>query len=158
MAGKMAAPSPSPESTARAPDPPPVALRVRTIRLRLDAGTWSSEAGDELAAEWGLDPAAVRRHAAEAQRQREAVLDAGAAARQIEADLAIGVQMAMEAGDLNALKGLLEARLKLHGIGAHRNPASNPQVTTTTPAQGSSTDLATLPPWERAKHKEPKPS
>jgi hypothetical protein len=94
----------------------------------MEAGTWGPGCAAELAAAWGVTEAMVRGHASEASRQLEAVLDAGAAARQIEADLAIGVQMAMEAGDLNALKGLLEARLKLHGIGAHRNPASNPTV------------------------------
>ena len=128
MAGKKAATSPPLESTARAPDPPPVALRVRTIRLRLDAGTWSSEAGDELAAEWGLDPAAVRRHAAEAQRQREAVLDAGAAARQIEADIDAALQVAFQAGDMGAVQRLLETRLKLHGIGAHKRPEAGPSI------------------------------
>jgi len=119
--------SPPESPGARAPAPP-IRLRVRTIRLHLEAGTWGPGVEREMAEEWGMDPAVVRRHAAEASRQIEAVLDAGAAARQIEADLAIGVQMAMETGDLNALRGLLETRLKLHGIGAHKRPENNPVV------------------------------
>lgn len=145
MSGKKPAPTPPPSDPARAPDPPPVVLRVRTIRLRMEAGTWGPGCAVELAAAWGVTEAMVRGHAAEASRQLEAVLDAGAAAKQIEADLAIGIQMAMEAGDLNALKGLLEARLKLHGIGAHRNPANNPQVTTPAPAQ----EPAKVLPWRK---------
>lgn len=131
-----------------APPAPPVALRVRAIRLQLDAGTWGPGCAAELAATWGVTEVVVRAHAAEAQRQREAVLDAGAAAKQIEADIAIGIQMAMEAGDLNALKGLLEARLKLHGIGAHKRPEAGPQVHQQ-PAPGAAP--AEVPFWLRPK-------
>lgn len=122
-------PPPPPESPgARAPAPP-IWLRVRAIRLHLEAGTWSGEVERELAEEWGLDPAIVRRHAAEASRQLEAVLDAGAAARQIEADLSAAIQTAFAQGDMGAVQRLLETRLKLHGIGAHRDPKNDPKPT-----------------------------
>lgn len=107
---------------------PPVALRVRAIRLLLDAGTWGTEPTRELAALWGVSEVVVRAHAAEAQRQREAVLDAGAAARQIEADIDAALQVAFAAGDMGAVQRLLETRLKLHGIGAHKRPENNPSV------------------------------
>lgn len=75
MSGKK--PAPSAEHSARAPDlpppAPPVALRVRAIRLQLDAGTWGPGCAAELAAAWGVTEVVVRAHAAEAQRQREAM-------------------------------------------------------------------------------------
>ena len=127
-------PPPPPESTgARAPAPP-VWLRVRAIRLHLEAGTWSGEVERELAEDWGLEPAVVRRHAAEAQRQLEAVLDAGAAAKQIEADLSAAIQTAFAQGDMGAVQRLLETRLKLHGIGAHRDPKNDPRPAAAAPA------------------------
>lgn len=141
-----------------APPAPPVALRVRAIRLQLDAGTWGPGCAAELAAAWGVTEVVVRAHAAEAQRQREAVLDAGAAARQIEADIDAALQVAFAAGDMGAVQRLLETRLKLHGIGAHKRPENNPSITPPAPTTGGAIDLASLPPWERAKHKEPKPS
>lgn len=110
---------------------PPVALRVRAIRLRLEAGTWGPGCDVELAAEWGITEAMVRGHAAEAQRQREAVLDAGVAARQIEADLAAAIALAFEQLDPVAVQRLLETRLKLHGIGAHRDPKNEPKPQST---------------------------
>ena len=121
--------SPAPPDPARARMAPPVFLRVRTIRRLIETGAWGPEAAAELEAEWGLTPAVVRSHAAEAGRQLEAVLDAGAAARQIEADLAAAVEMAFSQGDPAAVQRLLETRLKLHGIGAHRDPRNDPKPT-----------------------------
>lgn len=128
MAAKKKPLAPSPDSTgARAA--PPVHLRVRAIRLLLESGVWSTEMAKEFAEGWGLPLAAVQRHAAEAQRQREAVLDAGAAARQIEADLDAALQEAFAQGDMGAVQRLLETRLKLHGIGAHRDSKNDPKPT-----------------------------
>lgn len=125
--GKKPAPEEAESTGARARQAPPIWLRVRAIRLRLEAGTWSTEAAQELADEWGLVLAVVQRHAAEAQRQREAVLDAGAAARQIEADLDAALQEAFAQGDMVAVQRLLETRLKLHGLGAHRDSRNDPK-------------------------------
>lgn len=154
--GKSKAQLPAATDTARAPEAPPVWHRVRCIRRHLEAGTWGPEVAAELEATWGLTPAVVRTHAAEAQRQREAVLDAGAAARQIEADIDAALQEAFTQGDMGAVQRLLETRLKLHGLGQHRDPKNDPK-----PEQKASADpsnLATTPPWERGKHKAAKPS
>ena len=131
--GKNRPPEEAESTGARARQAPPIWLRVRAIRLRLEAGTWSTEAAQELADEWGLVLAVVQRHAAEAQRQREAVLDAGAAARQIEADLGAALQEAFAQGDMVAVQRLLETRLKLHGLGAHRDSRNDPKAA---PAEG----------------------
>ena len=129
MAGKKR-PDREPESDttrARDPAPPPVWARVRTIRRHLEERTWTGEVAQALAEEWGISEAMVRGHAAEAQRQLEAVLDAGQAARQIGADLELGLAMAMAQEDPFALKGLLEAKMRLHGLGAHRDSRNDPK-------------------------------
>lgn len=120
-----ATPAP-PSDPTRAPVAPPIFLRVRTIRRLMETGGWGPEAADELQAAWGVTAAMVRGHAAEASRQLEAVLDGVAAARQIEADLAAAVELAFSQGDPAAVQRLLETRLKLHGIGAHRDPKNDP--------------------------------
>jgi hypothetical protein len=105
----------------------------------MEAGTWGPGCAAELAAAWGVTEAMVRGHASEASRQLEAVLDAGAAARQIEADIDAALQVAFQAGDMGAVQRLLETRLKLHGIGAHKRPEAGPSIhqqpTTQAPAE-----------------------
>lgn len=147
---KTPATPPAPSDTARAPEPPPVWQRVRTIRRLLETAAWGPEAADELQAAWGVTAAMVRGHAAEAQRQLEAVLDGVGAARQIEADLAAAVELAFSQGDPAAVQRLLETRLKLHGIGAHRDPKNDPLRA---PAPTAPTPPADRPPppWLKRK-------
>lgn len=141
-------PTPAPSDTARAPEPPPVWQRVRTIRRLLETAAWGPEAADELQAAWGVTAAMVRGHAAEAQRQLEAVLDGVGAARQIEADLAAAVEMAFSQGDPAAVQRLLETRLKLHGIGAHRDPKNDPRPAAVDPTPPVARPS---PPWLKRK-------
>jgi|GEM_PF-2208996 len=116
-----------PSDTARAPESPPVWQRVRTIRRRLEERTWDSAQAAELAEAWGITEAMVRGHAAEAQRQLEAVLDSKRGEATIAADLEAALQLAFEQGDPYAIRGLLAEKLKLHGIGAHRDPKNDPK-------------------------------
>lgn len=120
--------APDSSDTARA-EPPPVWHRVRTIRRRLEERSWDSSQAAELAAAWGITEAMVRGHAAEAQRQLEAVLDDRRGAATIAADLEAGLQLAFEQQDPYAVRGLLAEKLKLHGIGAHRDPKNDPKPT-----------------------------
>lgn len=124
--------TPAPPDTARAPEAPPVWRRVRIIRRRLEERTWAPEQASELAAEWGLTDAVVRGHAAEAQRQLEAVLDDRRGEATIAADLEAGLDLAFEQGDPYAVRGLIAEKLKLHGIGAHRDPKNDPKPTAPT--------------------------
>lgn len=112
---------------ARAPEPPPLWQRVRTIRRRLEERTWSADQAAELAAAWGITEAMVRGHAAEAARQLEAVLDSKRGEATIAADLDAAIEMAFEQGDPHAIRGLLAEKLKLHGIGAHRDSRNDPK-------------------------------
>lgn len=154
MAGKKPA-TPDPESDpthARQP-PPPLALRVREIRRRIEMGTWGPEATAELATTWGITEAMVRGHAAEASRQLEAVLDAQGAPRAIDADLTAALDLAFAQGDMGAVQRLLETKLKLYGIGAHRDARNNPQPASPPPAgssaPGERSNVVALPPWKK---------
>lgn len=147
---KTPATPPGQDTPARAPEAPPVFLRVRTIRRLMETDAWDGGAAAELQAAWGLEADTLRRHAAEASRQLEAVLDGVAAARQIEADLAAAVELAFSQGDPAAVQRLLETRLKLHGIGAHRDPKNDPLRA---PAPTAPTPPADRPPppWLKRK-------
>lgn len=128
---KKQPPQPSAGQPARAPEPPPVWQRVRHIRRQLEERTWSTEQAQALAEEWGVTLDMVQRHAAEAGRQLEAVLDDRRGAATIAADLEAALQLAFEQGDPYAIRGLLAEKLKLHGIGAHRDPKNEPKPQST---------------------------
>lgn len=145
--------TPAPDTLARAPVAPPVFLRVRTIRRMMETESWDGAAAAELAAAWGIEPDTLRRHAAEASRQLEAVLDGVAAARQIEADLAAAVELAFSQGDPAAVQRLLETRLKLHGIGAHRDPKNDPLRAPQAPPPDPTAPPAQRPPLPWLKRK-----
>lgn len=131
MAAKKPAPT-QPGQTAGARELPPVWQRVRTIRRHLEERTWSTDQAELLAEAWGLGLDAVQRLAAEAQRQLEAVLDDRRGAATIAADLEAALQLAFEQGDPYAVRGLLAEKLKLYGIGGHRDPKNDPKPTAPT--------------------------
>ncbi|MCU0659780.1 MAG: hypothetical protein MUF64_32290, partial [Polyangiaceae bacterium] len=120
-------PAPDPVQPARAPEPPPVWARVRAIRRHLEERTWQADVAQALAEEWAISLDLVQRHAAEASRQLEAVLDDRRGAATIAADLEAALQLAFEQGDPYAVRGLLAEKLKLHGIGAHRDSRNDPK-------------------------------
>lgn len=126
-------PPPPAGQPARVPEPPPVWQRVRHIRRQLEERTWSTEQAQALADDWGVTLDMVQRHAAEAGRQLEAVLDDRRGAATIAADLEAALQLAFEQGDPYAIRGLLAEKLKLHGIGAHRDPKNEPRPTAPEP-------------------------
>lgn len=119
--------TPAAVQTARAPEPPPVWRRVRTVRRHLEERTWGTDQAEQLAQAWGISLDLVQRHAAEAQRQLEAVLDDRRGEVTIAADLEAGLDLAFEQGDPYAVRGLIAEKLKLHGIGAHRDPKNDPK-------------------------------
>jgi hypothetical protein len=126
MAAKKPAPTP-PGQPAGARELPPVWQRVRVIRRHLEERTWSTDQAELLAEAWGLGLDAVQRLAAEASRQLEAVLDDRRGAATIAADLEAALQMAFEQDDPYAVRGLLAEKLKLYGIGGHRDPKNDPK-------------------------------
>lgn len=139
---------PPPSDTARAPVAPPVTLRVREIRRRLERGVWTSDQAAELAAAWGITEAMVRGHAAEAQRQLEAILDAGQVAREVLAESRAAIDEAFAQGDMKAVKGLLEVQMKLAGIDMHKDSKSDPRHLKAAP-QPEGGNVVHLPPWKK---------
>lgn len=146
--------TPASSDPPRAPIAPPIALRVRTIRRHLEARTWGAEVASELEATWGVTAAMVRGHAAEAARQLEAVLDAQAAPRAIDADLSAALDLAFDQGDMGAVRGLLETKLKLYGIGQHHSQKNDPKPAASATAP---TEPPKRPFWRKEKA-EDKPS
>ena len=107
--------TPAAVQTARAPEPPPVWRRVRTVRRHLEERTWGTDQAEQLAQAWGISLDLVQRHAAEAQRQLEAVLDDRRGEVTIAADLEAGLDLAFEQGDPYAVRGLIAEKLKQIG-------------------------------------------
>lgn len=157
----MAAKKPAPaEPSARDPRPT-VAERVAVIRRRMIDRTWHHTDADLLAEEWGVSLVLVRAHSAEASRQIEVMADPSQVKAVLDGLLIEAADAARQeerpAERAKALVAVVREGRELSGIGAHRDPRNDPKPTLA-PAAGTASDLATLPPWERSKHKEPKPS
>jgi hypothetical protein len=119
--------------------------------------TWASSQAEELAEEWGVSLVLVQAHASEASRQIEAMADPSQVKAALDGLLLEAADAARQeekpADRARALCQVVREGRELAGIGAHRDPKNDPK---TTAPQVPGNDLAALPPWERARHKEPK--
>lgn len=122
----MKKPANDSQTSARETPAPPVYLRVRHIRRLMELTLWSKDHVPDLADEWGVAEVTVHGHAAEASRQLEAVLDALAIGRSVLADTDTAIQIALAQGDMKAVASLQEIRLKLMGLGVHREARNSP--------------------------------
>ena len=132
---------------------PTVSERVAIVRRFLTERAWSTDQAEVLAAEWGVALVTVQAHAAEAQRQIEAMLDQ----EQVRARLD---GLLLEAADAARLEKKHAERAKalvlvaregreLAGIGRHRDPKNDPKPTAT----ATSAAARAPAPWLKPKDK-----
>lgn len=133
---------------------PPVAERVATIRRLLTARAWDSERAAELAEVWQVSEVTIRVHAAEAQRQLEALLDQDQVRHEVAGLLAEATERARaEKKDADAAKALTTvAKLKAEIGGLTRKQATPPgkaPAPTPTGAPTAPTEGGKVLPWKK---------
>lgn len=92
---------------------PSVEWRVRYCRKLLACGKWHYRLSGKLSEKWGVSPAMVRIHAAEARRQLRASDEARDDAKLFEELLQEAIEMARDAGGTKGASLLLDASEKV---------------------------------------------
>lgn len=102
-----------PKRKSKAKEPPPVEWRVRYCRKLIACGKWSRKLSGPLSERWGITPAMVRIHAAEARRQLVSVGEIQDDASLFNELIAEAIEIARDAGGTQGARLLLDAADKV---------------------------------------------